>query len=157
MQSLGERGCPSGNFDPFSAILHGRCLTMDRYARKERQTSLRMNTRASPIFSGNCKGTTTSSQEGLRLRHNPIETHTPARRSLILHNTSAAGLPLPRSLRAPSLRPGPNRSRAAANASFTKALLPITAPSEKYLTRYRSIAAKNKKRGFLFEFGFLFG
>ena len=36
------------------------------------------------------------------------------------------------------------RSRAAANASLTNALLPITAPSVKYLTRQRNIAASFK-------------
>ncbi|MEX1048330.1 MAG: hypothetical protein WED15_02295 [Akkermansiaceae bacterium] len=37
-----------------------------------------------------------------------------------------------------------NRSRAPANASFTNSLLPITAPSVKYLTRQRSIFAMLK-------------
>ncbi len=53
----------------------------------------------------------------------------------------AAALPLPFSRRAPSFLFSVNRSLASANASFTNALLPITAPSVKYLTRHRSIAA----------------
>jgi hypothetical protein len=47
----------------------------------------------------------------------------------------------PLSFLAPSLRFGPKRSRAPAKASFTNSLLPITAPSVKYLTRQRSIFA----------------
>ncbi|MEI6178480.1 MAG: hypothetical protein WCS43_16435, partial [Verrucomicrobiota bacterium] len=58
------------------------------------------------------------------------------RKSRTLHRTLAATEPLPRILRAPSLRFFPNRSRAAANASLTKLRLPITAPSVKYLTRH---------------------
>ena len=57
----------------------------------------------------------------------------------MLHNTPAASFPLPFIRRAPSFLFTVNRSRAAANASFAKALLPITAPSVKYLTRCRSI------------------
>ena len=56
---------------------------------------------------------------------------TPFRRSLNPHSTPAAAAALPRSLRAPSLRFGPKRSRALVNASFTKLRLPITAPSVK--------------------------
>ncbi|MGL5019936.1 MAG: hypothetical protein ACRDBP_17505, partial [Luteolibacter sp.] len=62
----------------------------------------------------------------------------------MLHSTPAAALPLPRNLRAPSLRFAEKRSRAATNTSFTNALLPITAPSVKYLTRQRNIAANFK-------------
>ena len=43
------------------------------------------------------------------------------------------------------MRRDPNRSRAPANASFTNALLPITAPSVKYRTRCISIAAIPKE------------
>jgi len=57
------------------------------------------------------------------------ESHTLIHRSSRLHSTPTAGLPLPRICRAPSLRLGPNRSRAFVNAWFTDALLPITAPS----------------------------
>jgi hypothetical protein len=53
------------------------------------------------------------------------------RKSRTLHSTPFAALPAPRIRRAPSLRFSVNRSRAAANASFTNALLPITAPSVK--------------------------
>ena len=67
--------------------------------------------------------------------------HIRTRKSLILQSSPAAGAPFPRIRRAPSFRFAVNRSRAPANASFTKSLLPITAPSVKYLTRQRSIAA----------------
>jgi hypothetical protein len=53
------------------------------------------------------------------------------RKSLTLHSTPAADVPLPRIRRAPSFRFTEKRSRAAANASFTNSLLPITAPSVK--------------------------
>jgi hypothetical protein len=53
----------------------------------------------------------------------------------MLQSAPAAGAPLPRSLRAPFLRFGGKRSLAAAKVSFTNVLLPITAPSVKYLTR----------------------
>ncbi len=49
----------------------------------------------------------------------------------MLHNIPAATLALPRNFRAPSLRLGPNRSRADSNAAFTKSREPITAPSVK--------------------------
>ena len=55
----------------------------------------------------------------------------PLRRSLKLHKAALAGFAAPFSLLAPSLRLGPNRLRALAKASFTKSLLPITAPSVK--------------------------
>ena len=67
--------------------------------------------------------------------------HTRTRRSRRLHNTPAASLPLPRIRLAPSWRFAPNRSRAFVNASFTNALLPITAPSVNYLTRQSNIRA----------------
>ena len=63
------------------------------------------------------------------------------RKSLTLHSSPFAPLPLPRIARAPSLRLALNRSRARANASFTNSLLPITAPSVKYLTRQCNIFA----------------
>jgi hypothetical protein len=59
----------------------------------------------------------------------------------MLHNNAAAGPPLPRNFRAPSLRFSPNRSLDFATASLTNVRLPITAPSVKYLTRQRSILA----------------
>ena len=59
----------------------------------------------------------------------------------MLHSTPFAAAPLPRILRAPSLLLSENLSRAPANASFTNSLLPITAPSVKYLTRHRNIFA----------------
>ena len=55
----------------------------------------------------------------------------PSRRSLTLHSTPFASLPLPFIARAPSFLFAPNRSRAFSNASLTKLLLPITAPSVK--------------------------
>ena len=67
--------------------------------------------------------------------------HIPTRRSLTLHNTPFAAAPLPRIRRAPSFLLVENLSRAPANASFTNSLLPITAPSVKYLTRHLSIFA----------------
>ena len=51
------------------------------------------------------------------------------RKALALHNTPPAGAASPFNVLAPSLRFGPKRSRAFANASFTNSLLPITAPS----------------------------
>ena len=59
----------------------------------------------------------------------------------MLHSVPAAGAPLPRIRRAPSFLLSVNLSLAAANASFTNSLLPITAPSVKYLTRHRNIFA----------------
>jgi hypothetical protein len=58
---------------------------------------------------------------------------TPTRRSLALHSSPFAPLPLPLITRAPFLRLQLNRSRDRANASFTNSLLPITAPSVKYI------------------------
>jgi len=55
----------------------------------------------------------------------------PFRRSLRLHRVPLAAALPPLSFLAPSLRLGPKRSRALANASFTNSLLPITAPSVK--------------------------
>ena len=63
------------------------------------------------------------------------------RKSLALHSNPFTPLPLPRIARAPSLRLALNRSRARANASFTNSLLPITAPSVKYLTLQCNIFA----------------
>lgn len=67
--------------------------------------------------------------------------HSPTRRSRILHSIPFAGTPLPRIFRAPSFLLAVNLSRTRANASFTNSLLPITAPSVKYLTRFISIPA----------------
>ena len=64
-----------------------------------------------------------------------------SRRSLTLQSTPAAGAPFPRNFLAPSFRFSVNRSRAPANASFTNSLLPMTAPSVKYLTRHFNIFA----------------
>ena len=59
----------------------------------------------------------------------------------MLHSVPAAGAPLPRIRRAPSFLLSVNLSRAPTNASFTNPLLPITAPSVKYLTRFINIPA----------------
>jgi len=50
-----------------------------------------------------------------------------------------AAAPLPRIRRAPSFLLSENLSHAPSKASFTNALLPITAPSVKYLTRILNI------------------
>ncbi len=63
------------------------------------------------------------------------------RRSRALQSVPAAGFPLPLRRRAPVLRLGPNWLRAFLKRSLTKALLPIAAPSEKYLMRQRSMVA----------------
>lgn len=70
-----------------------------------------------------------------------VHLYIPTRKSLMLQSVPAADLPLPRIRRAPSFLLSVNLSRAPANASFTNALLPITAPSVKYLTRHLSIFA----------------
>jgi hypothetical protein len=56
-----------------------------------------------------------------------IHLHLPTRRSLLLSTPLAAD----RILHAPSFLPSVNLYRAPAKASFTNALLPITAPSVK--------------------------
>ena len=61
----------------------------------------------------------------------------PTRRSLKVHKIPLAAAAPPLSLLAPSLRFGPKRSGTLANAEFTNSLLPVTAPSVKYLTRQR--------------------
>lgn len=53
----------------------------------------------------------------------------------MLQSPPAAGAPLPRIRRAPPFRFAVKRSRALVNVPFTKALLPITTQSIKYLTR----------------------
>jgi hypothetical protein len=61
----------------------------------------------------------------------PQVSYSLTRKSRRLHSIPAAGFASPRIFRAPSLRFGPKRSLALANASFTNSLLPITAPSVK--------------------------
>jgi hypothetical protein len=53
------------------------------------------------------------------------------RKSRMLHNCPFAAAAAPFIARAPSLRFAEKRSRAAVKASFTNALLPITAPAVK--------------------------
>jgi hypothetical protein len=55
-----------------------------------------------------------------------------------LHKNRLAPAAPPLGYLAPDLRFDPKRSRALANASFTKLRLPITAPSVKYRTLQRN-------------------
>lgn len=57
----------------------------------------------------------------------------------MLQSTPFASAPLPRIFRAPSFLFSVNLSRALANTSFTNPLLPITYPSVKYRTGFKSI------------------
>lgn len=57
----------------------------------------------------------------------------------MLQSTPFASARLPRIFRAPSFLFSVNLSRALANTSFTNPLLPITYPSVKYRTGFKSI------------------